>query len=58
MKKKASNIPKIRKSWVINPRMRIKDSAKKDKRAKGKKELRKAIKEVDKDEKDSKDRAS
>ena len=46
MRKKVSKIPKIRRKWVINPKTRIRESLKRYKRAKAKKELRKIRKRV------------
>lgn len=46
MKRKTPQIPKIRKTWVINPKTRVKESLKKYKRAKVKKELKKITKEL------------
>lgn len=44
MKRKTPKIPKIRRSWIINPKTRVREGLKKYKRAKVKKELREILK--------------
>ena len=46
MRKKKKKRVKVRKLWSINPKTRVKESGKKYRRAKRKKELKDLIKEI------------